>query len=314
MATSCGGNEVVVRAPEDAAASIGEILHLLSAGATGAILLALGEGPMQTKVLTHRVRGYTPRTVYRYLPRLAQLGVLERDDEPGGRPRVIHTLSEGEGDELCGLINRFAKASMTQLPDGQIKPEAWASLGLLADLWEAGVVEELSRGPRSPTELARGLDALSYHQLSRRVSQFETSGFFVATTKGRRRRDRYSLTPKARRTMGLIAGIGRWRQRHLPTAENAGLTPAEMATVLRAVFPLTGMGGDSGEVEVEARADGSVRVRCREVSRNWAAGTLEDWMAVLLDGDLRIEAGGDPRVVERCLVELHQALWTPSPF
>jgi DNA-binding HxlR family transcriptional regulator len=311
MATSQGGSEATVRAAAKPAASVGEILRLLSAGATGAILLALGEGPMQTKVLTHRVRGYTARTVYRYLPKLAQLGVVERDDEPGGRARVVHTLSEGKGDELCDLIHRFAEASMTRLPDGQVGPETWASLGLLADLWDAGVVEELSRGPRSQTELARGLDALSYHQLSRRISQFETSGFFAAAGKGRRQARRYSLTPKARRTMALIAGIGRWRHRHLATVGDGGLTAEEMATVLRATFPLTRWGEVGQEVLVEVAADRSVQ--CWDAA-NWAAGEVEDWMAVLLDGDVRVEAGGHPRAVEDCLVALHETLWAPSPF
>lgn len=308
MASSHGGSEVTVRAPAGPAASVGEILRLLSAGATGAILLALGEEPMQTKVLTHRVRGYTARTVYRYLPKLAQLGVVERDDEPGGRARVVHTLSEGEGGELCDLITRFARASMTQLPDGQVGPEAWTSLGLLADLWDAGVVEELSRGPKSPTELARGLDALSYHQLSRRVSQFETSGFFAAT-EGRRQTRRYSLTSKARRMMALIAGIGRWRGRHLPIEGEAGLTPEEMATVLRAAFPLTEE-EDGQEILVEVGTDGSIR--CRRAADDWATGNVEDWLAVLLDGDFRVEAGCCCEVVEHSLGALRKALWIPE--
>lgn len=311
MATSHRGGEATAHALGPPAASIGEILRLLGAGATGAILLALGEGPMQTKVLTHRVRGYTARTVYRYVPKLAQLGVVEREDEPGGRPRVVHTLSEGGGDELCGLVRRFAEASMTQLPDGQVMPDAWASLGLLADLWEAGVVDELSRGPRSPTELARGLDALSYHQLNRRVSQFESSGFFAAAGEGRGQKRRYSLTPKARRTMALVAGIGRWRSRHLPIEEGDGLTPEEMATVLRAVFPLARWREGDQEVSVEVAADRSVQ--CWDAA-NWAAGDVGDWMAVLLDGEIQVEAGGHPRAVEDCLVALHETLWAPSPF
>jgi DNA-binding HxlR family transcriptional regulator len=312
MASSYGGSEAAVRTAEipPAAASIGEVLRLLSAGPTGAILLALGEGPMQTKVLTHRVRGYTPRTVYRHLPKLAQLGVLEREDEPGGRA-VVHTLSQGAGEELCDLVERAADTSMARLRDGQIKPEEWASLGLLADLWEAGVVEELSRGPKSPTELARGLDALSYHQLSRRASQFEASGFFVAATRGQRQRRRYSLTPKARRTMVLIAGIGRWRQRR--SVEGAGLSANEMATVLRAVLPLAEAEGEDTVLLVEA--EGGESVRCRETGGPggdvWARAEVEDWMAVLLDGDLQVEAGEDPVVVEERLARLHEALWTP---
>jgi DNA-binding HxlR family transcriptional regulator len=48
-----------------AGASTADVLRLLSAGATGAILMALGEGPLRTKTLTEHVPGYTPRTIYR---------------------------------------------------------------------------------------------------------------------------------------------------------------------------------------------------------------------------------------------------------
>src|SRR5690242_11597572 len=67
-------------------------LRLLSAGASGAILMALGPGPLRTKALTGRVRGYTPRTVYRYASKLTELGVIERQEEPGVPSKVVHSL------------------------------------------------------------------------------------------------------------------------------------------------------------------------------------------------------------------------------
>ena len=121
---------------------------MLSGGATEAILLALADGPLQTKVLTHRVRGYTPRTVYRYLPKLARLGLVERTGEPSGSSKVVNTLTAEAGRDMCAVIERFARASMTRLPGEQVELGTWGSLGLLADLWEAGVVEALSHGPR----------------------------------------------------------------------------------------------------------------------------------------------------------------------
>jgi DNA-binding HxlR family transcriptional regulator len=70
-----------------AGASTADVLRLLSAGATGAILMALGEGPLRTKNLTERVPGYAPRTIYRYAGKLAELDVVEREEEPGVHPR-----------------------------------------------------------------------------------------------------------------------------------------------------------------------------------------------------------------------------------
>src|SRR5215216_3975976 len=127
-----------------AGASTADVLRLLSAGATGAILMALGEGPLRTKNLTERVPGYAPRTIYRYAGKLAELEVVEREEEPGVPSKVVHTLTDPCGTELYTLVNRFADASLTRLPDGRIDAHAWASLGLLADMWEAGMVEDLS--------------------------------------------------------------------------------------------------------------------------------------------------------------------------
>jgi DNA-binding HxlR family transcriptional regulator len=311
---------------ETVAASVPEVLRLLSSGAASAILLALGEGPLRTKVLTHRVQGYTPRTIYRYLSKLAELDLVEREATDGATG-VVHTLRGESGSGLCSLINRFADASMTRLPSGQIKLEEWSSLGLLADLWEAGVLEELSRGPRSPTELAQGLDVLSYHQLNRRVSRFKASGFFEVSVRGRGQRRRYALTRRTRRAMGLIAGIGRWRQgRHSIEGED-GLTGAEMATVLRACLPLAAarqhagqgmrirIGQEAVELCLRVEGDGSLaNADGLEQEAAWAAGEVEDWLAVLLDGIPPAEAGGDARAVQDCLAGLHEGLWGPSPF
>lgn len=322
-------SSAAIASREEEAATTAEILRLLSAGATGAILLALSGGAMQTKVLTHRIKGYTARTIYRYLPRLARLGAVERDDHPGGAARVVHTLSEGGGSELCELVNRFALASMTRLPGTQVEPATWDSLGLLADLWEAGVIEELSRSPKGPGELAGRRRAFSYHQLSRRASRFKARGFLGETGGSSRCRRQYTLTDKTRRTMGLVAGLGRWRQRHV---DGAAMTADEMATVLRVALPLISLPDQAGAqmrvrvmeadedsdaiVWAEVADDGSVGVQDDRGSPAdaWANGTVEDWLSTLLDGEPAVETGGDVALVERSLASLYERLWTPNPF
>ena len=39
------------------------------------------------------------------------------------------------------------------------------------------MVEALSRGPRSPTELVQRQRGLSYHQVNRKAGQFKAAGF-----------------------------------------------------------------------------------------------------------------------------------------
>lgn len=318
-----------------AGASVGDVLRLLSAGATGAILMALGEGPLRTKNLTERVPGYTPRTIYRYAGKLAELDVVEREEEPGVPSKVLHTLTEGCGRELYELVNRFADTSMTRLPDGRIDAHAWASLGLLADLWEAGMVEELSCESRSPTELARGPHGLSYHQVNRRAGLFKTAGL-LSESDGPGRRRNYELTHKTRRKMGLIVGVSRWHHRHVAAEGERGMSPTEMATVLQVALPLASIPEHAGkclEVSVlsedddagdanetfwsEVEAEGELH-SCAEPGASpdgWSRGKVEAWTAALLDGQPdEVLVGGDEKLVGDCVAGLYDALWSPVPF
>jgi DNA-binding HxlR family transcriptional regulator len=318
-----------------AGASTADVLRLLSAGATGAILMALGKGALRTKGLTERVPGYAPRTIYRYAGKLAELEVVERKEEPGVPSKVVHTLTDPCGTELYNLFHRFADASLTRLPDGRIDAHAWASLGLLADLWEAGLVEELSCEARSPTELARGPHGLSYHQVNRRAGLFKASGL-LCEWQGRGRRRCYGLTVKTRRKMGLIASIARWRHHHVVAEDEEGMTAGEMATLLRVALPLVrvpghrgkclrlevlgegeGAGGEGEPVWAEVEEDGTVHPCATPASPvgGWGRGKVAPWIPAVLDGESReILVGGDQQLVGDCLDGLYTALWTPNPF
>ncbi len=317
-----------------AGASIAEILRLLSAGATGAILMALGEGPLRTKNLTERVPGYAPRTIYRYAGKLAELEVIEREEEPGVPSKVVHTLTDPCGSELFELVNRFADASTTRLPDGRIDVHAWAALGLLADLWEAGMVEELSCEAKSPTELARGPHGLSYHQVNRRAGLFKTAGL-VREWQGTGRRRCYALTEKTRKAMGLIVGIARWRHHHVAAEEEEGMTAPELATALQAALPLVAIpehagkclklcvtgkgsrGGDGELVWAEVEENGVVR-SCTDPVDDvdaWARGEVGAWIPTILDDKPeKVLVGEDEQLIADCVEGLYGALWTPSPF
>jgi len=317
-----------------AGASTADVLRLLSTGATGAILMALGEGPMRTMELTQSVPGYSPRTIYRYAGRLAELEVISREEEPGVPSKVIHALTDECGAELYQLVNRFADASLTRLPDGRIDATAWASLGLLADLWEAGMVEELACEGRSATQLAQGEHGLSYHQVQRRANQFKAGGLLTMSPGAGNRRC-YELTEKTRRKMGLLVGISRWRDRHVIAEDEEGMTAAEMATLLRTALPLATLprrhgkclrlsvrsedeaGAQGEEVWAEVEVDGRIHSCVEETasSNAWGRATIEDWQAVLLDGDTGVVlVGGEGDLITACLTSLYETLWSPAPF
>lgn len=318
-----------------AGASTADVLRLLSAGATGAILMALGEGPLRTKTLTEQVPGYAPRTIYRYANKLAELDVVDREEEPGVPSKVTHTLSDPCGTELYELVNRFADASLTRLPDGRIDAHAWASLGLLADLWEAGMVADLACEARSPTELAQGGHGLSYHQVNRRAGLFKAAGL-LSESEGKGRRRCYGLTAKTRRKMGLLVGIARWRQHHVVAEDEEGMTAAEMATVLRTALPLVRLPAHAGkclrlevrgeldpagavaeEVWAEVEPVGTVH-SCATAPAEpdaWGRGTVEHWTAAILDGGTDgVLVGGEEEVASDCLEGLYEALWELAAF
>jgi DNA-binding HxlR family transcriptional regulator len=299
-----------------------EVLRLLSAGASGAILMALGDGPLRTKELTERVRGYTPRTVYRYTSKLVEVGVIERHEEPGVPSKVIHSLARPSGRELHDLLNAYADASLSRLPSGEIDAHAWGSLALLADLWESGMVDELNLGPCSLTKLSRARHGLSYHQVSRRANLLAIGGF-IHEVPGSGRRRCYTMTEKARRAMALIAGIGRWRRRHAVSRGTAGLNAPETATVLRTALPLVALPEHSGKsfgisvtdenVWVRVEPDGRV-LNCAsapEEPDGHARGGVKMWVDTLLDGPPeKLSTKGDSHLIRTCLSRLHAALWT----
>ncbi len=317
----------------DSDLTIVEVLRLLGAGASGSILMALREGPLRTKELTERVPGYAPRTIYRYSAKLAELGMVEREEEPGVPSKVVHRLTDPSGRELADLIDAYADASMGRLPNGEIGAHEWGSFALVAELWESGMIEALDGGSRSLTELSQGDHELSFHQVSRRASLFAIGGFIEETTAATRYR-RFALTDKARRAMALIAGIGRWRRRHVVPRGTMGLTSGEAAELIRTVLPLVSVPehrekglelriapageGDADEevVWAEIQDDGDL-ANCPvppAVVSTSARGNVGAWIDSILDGpQSELSARGDARLLDECLRRLHAELWGQLP-
>lgn len=313
--------------------TIVDVLRLLGAGASGSILMALRDGPLRTKELTARVPGYAPRTIYRYSAKLAELGIVERDEEPGVPSKVEHRLTEPCGRELADLIDIYADASLGRLPNGEIGAHEWSSFAIVADLWESGMIEALQSGSRSLTELSQGDHDLSFHQVSRRASLFTIGGLIAETTEATRYR-RFVLTEKARRAMALVAGIGRWRRRHVVPAGTAGLTSGETAGLIRTVLPLASIPeapGKALELRVVPTGDGRAEeeIVWAEIQDNGdilncsarppaiavsAGGNVPAWVDSVLDGPRKdLSARGDARLLDECLRRLHAVLWDPLP-
>jgi DNA-binding HxlR family transcriptional regulator len=293
------------------------VLHLLGTEPSGQVLMELGYGPLRTKQLTERVRGFSARSIYRCVGRMEDHGLINRYEEPGTPSKVLLRLTEREGRNLFRLLRSF-------------EATPWEEMCLLGALWEAGFVAELSRGPKSLTELLEVPHHLTYHQVKRRIGMSVERRLLQALPcKGNSKR--YELTEQGRRALVLLAGIGRWRYRHLAHGEMPGLEIEEVATVLRGVLPLAvvpayaGMRIDlivTGAEEYGHRATATVpgtveadgALRCdpqieREADGS-AAATINTWFAALLDGNRgRIRVRGDLGLVDSCLTHLYDSLW-----
>jgi len=309
------------------------VLRLLGSGATSAILTALGDGALRTRGLTERAPGYTPRTVYRYVSKLVEIGAVEREEEPGVPSKVVHRLIDPCGVDLCYLVEAYATASMKRLSNGGIDIHSSGSLALLADMWESGLFEVLNLGPCTATELAHVGHGLSFHQVSRRTGLFMIGGL-IAETQDEGRRRRYELTEQARRGMALIAGLARWREKHVISDKEPGLTALEMAHLLGAALPLAVLSepvekrlritvvasdGDrtaNEDLVVEVSPDGVVTRQFEPTADvdGWARGKVAAWIDALLgerSSGSRIRVGGDDGPLAKSLLDvLSEVLWT----
>jgi DNA-binding HxlR family transcriptional regulator len=316
-----------------AVSSMADVLRWVGDGAGGQILMALVKGPLRTGELTERIRRFSPRSVYRHTAQLQERELLVRVEEPGVPSVVMLRLSDPSGRSLCHLLRDFAATPLAQLPTKGRDFESWAPLSLFGELWELGFVEELSHGSRSLTELARSAPQMTYHQVNRRMGLFVADGLLVRIQVGHLKH--YELTEYGRRRMALVAGVGRWRRRHLDNGE-PGLSTEEMATVLRTAMPLillpafAGMSidlGVSGAMDANGHRDtemlqGTIDVEgsmhCDRAvvpsASGSAGGTLNTWFAALLDGNRgRMQVRGNLPLVDACLTQLYDVLWTAGP-
>jgi len=257
--------------------------------------------------------------------------LVARQSEPGVPSRVVLSLTDPLGRNLCHLLRRFVSTTMTQLPRGGNGAEPWGALTLLGEFWEMGLIDELSQAPKSAVDLARHAHPMTYHQVIRRAGLLATYGLVDACHPNSNGKY-YELTDVGRRSMGLISDIGRWRQRHVNGDGTPGLTKGEMATVLRATLQavrLPEFAEMTIELEVSEGVDGpgsrlsealrghidsagAMRIDSLPIASidGSAAATINTWFGVLLDGNRgRVKVRGNLPLVDTCLTQLYDVLW-----
>jgi hypothetical protein len=214
--------------------------------------------------------------------------LVERAADSDGRPGAASRLSEAGGLLLECIPAR-------------------APLRPLGELWELGLTERLSHGPGLLLELVDGVEGLSYHQVRHRLIRFREIGL-LADSPHDGKEAHFELTDAVRSLMGVVAGIGRWRQRCALAGSTTGLETEEMATVLRTLLPLTMLPEHPVDLFVtEPGSAAAVTAGPERKAAGSAAATIDTWYAVLLDGNRgRVRVGGDLNLVDGCLTRLHE--------
>jgi hypothetical protein len=125
----------------------------------------------------------------------------------------------------------------------------------------------------------------------------------------------------------MVAGVGRWRRRHVVPTGATALSAAEVAGLMRTVLPLVTLPGHPGKsLELGiVSADGEEEMVWGKIGAGGevisclgrpagidgsARGTATAWIDSVLDGPQEeISESGDAPLLAECLQRLHAVLW-----
>jgi DNA-binding HxlR family transcriptional regulator len=302
------------------------LLAFIGSGAVGPIVAALGPRALRTNALTQRLPAYAARTIYRHSRRLSELGLVERETTDGVPSSVVQRLSE-PGRDLYRILDSYAKGDDGPEAGATNGAGTWTACALIGEMWELGWIQALSQRGRSASELTTAAPKLSRHQVANRTQQLQAwSLLYKSSVRGQAKR--YQLSDRGRRGSALILALAHWRERHIAGLADGELSPAETAAALRACLPLlslpthletqlsfgiAGLGDESGSDTATVSAHlHAGRVRCVKdmvAPDSWAAGTVQSWLAAIVDGERSsLRTGGDPALLETLLAKLHDIL------
>jgi DNA-binding HxlR family transcriptional regulator len=306
-----------------------EALRLLSTPINVHVLRALADGP-RSLIDLRREAGSPPQTTMRgHLRALTETGVLIRrrqNDFPGSIDFELTSV----GLELWGVA-QILDAWLREAPEGQVQlgsSAAKSTVKALVEGWATSMVRALAARPFSLTELNGLISGLSYPSLERRLGALRLAGL-IERTPGRGRGTPYAVTAWLRRSIAPLGAAARWERANAAAttapirrldAEAAFLLaipllrlPASCSGVCRLAVEF-GAGGSErmAGVLVEAR-DGQIVscvARVQGHADAWAAGSAQDWLRAVIDGDRdRLELGGNCQLARAMLDGLNTELF-----
>jgi hypothetical protein len=267
----------------------------------------------------------------------------EREVDVGGYlPRAgAHTLlrlangaeRDGAANPELQFVGQVLERWLGQCPQGSLElgPEAAQALSALLTGWSSMVIHALAAKPLSVDEVVEAIPILRPASTQDRVDEMIAAGQ-LEVFRGRRGVERFGATEWLRLAIAPLGAAARYELRH--PAESAEpivardveaaflLTlpllelPEEMSGVCSLAVDLAeGVpGGPAGAtVRVEAGRVVCGEARLAEIVDVWTATSVGDWLDTVIEPDVKlVRSGGDRRMAQRLLDELHRTLFGAS--
>lgn len=282
------------------------------------IVLGIHEAERRPSDLRHQHQ-LARTTLYSHVARLFELGIVVRHETPGPPWRVYYEQGPN-GVEFVDLLHAWADVL------SGLAGASWDAPLHFAEAWAAGVVPALLDGPLTVAQVvADCAGRASGSQVERLLRQLRGHGFFL------RAGHRYAAADAARVAIGDLAASARFERRHME-GDGAPITVTDAVDGLRGTLPLLALPCDSaglcefvvraGESDPGPRAaacwaeiDSGHVVACGAGKApgpptTWAQGTLDDWLAAVIDrrpAVLRSAGGRD--LSDRVVRDLNSQLY-----
>lgn len=286
------------------------ILSLFANPLTARILRAHTEAdPLRLSAL-HEQIGWSPHTTLRAaVNNLCDVGALQKGANGDTRPSAATALTPA-GEEMLEVADAIERWLATA-PMGPISPnsdEAKGAIKALAGGWNSTLMRALATRPRTLTGLDKLIPDVSYPSLERRLARMRATGQIEAV-EAKERGTPYAVTEWSRRAIAPLCMAGRCERRHLPDA-TAPITHVEVEASFMLTLPLARLPETSHgicmlavqtepngfETRAQEVAGITVEVKRGEVVAcatqinqkppTWALGTAENWLDVMIDGNL----------------------------
>lgn len=310
-------------------------LNLLAAPISGAVLLALADGPKRLIDLRRACGSPAQTTLRAYIKDLEHAMVIEKR-RGGTFPGAVECELTPAGRDLLRVVAALERW-LEIAPEGPLafgSREAKAAIKALVDGWSSTMLRAFAARPLSLTELDDLISGLSYPSLERRLAAMKLAGQVrpCPTANGTKGKP-YAATEWLRRAIAPLAGAAAWERRYM-SGESLPIGRIDAEAALLLALPLLqlpqehsgscrlGIEMANGQGRRLAGAMAYVKqgriatcsARLEKNADGWATGSINGWLHAVIDGDRdHLELGGDQRLARALVEALHETLFAVEP-